>query len=319
MLLLSTLLFQGLIAALWLAGLRLAVRPMAPLTWMVLQVVVVMLPPISVLLLFSEILPLPQAWVLLRIPLWQEGAASLGWPIAIPAIVLLVGTSGIFIAQELLPTVWVKRRIRREEKVADERLNEALARVITLAGRHGAGKRMARLRIYRMASLESFAALHGFWRPVVLVSDGLLGRLNGDDELDAVVAHEAAHLIAGGNVLFFTVWLFRALQAFNPATLVVWRSLILARELAADQVAVGITGRPLDLASALLQRYADDNTAAGSSLVERTRREIVKRAHIASTRLRVDELLGHAHRGMPPSLSVVLAVISLGAVLVWVR
>jgi Zn-dependent protease with chaperone function len=43
------------------------------------------------------------------------------------------------------------------------------------------------------------ASLAGLWRPRLLLADGVLGAL-GPDELDAVVAHELAHLRARDNL-----------------------------------------------------------------------------------------------------------------------
>jgi Zn-dependent protease with chaperone function len=319
MIVFSTLLFQGLVAALWLAGLRFTIRPMAPLTWMLLLLVVIVLPPICVFLSFVGILPVPETWALLRISLWQDAAYSLGWFFAIPFGVLLLGTTGIFVAQELLPTLLSSDRLARKLREVDARLDESLARINVLAEGKGVGKRIAHLKIYRLNSQQPLAALHGLMRPVVLVSDGLLRRLKNDAELDAVVAHEAAHLIAGGNRTFVLVWIFRSVQAFNPLTLVAWRSLILARELAADQLAVEITGQPLDLASALLQRYGSNGDKSDFSFIARTRREITRRAQVSTTRLRVGELLGQGHRALPVPVSLLLAVLLLGGILLWVR
>ncbi|WP_323676269.1 zinc metalloprotease HtpX [Halorubellus sp. PRR65] len=125
---------------------------------------------------------------------------------------------------------------------------------------------------------NAFAAGRSQSAATVCVTTGLLETLD-DDELEAVVAHELAH-VKNRDVMIMTVasffsaiamfvlrwgWLFGGGDDENPSVLVamvasfvVWilsfllmRALSRYREFAADRGAVAITGRPSALASAL--------------------------------------------------------------------
>ncbi len=128
-------------------------------------------------------------------------------------------------------------------------------------------------------------------RPTVLVSRGLLEVLD-DDELDAVLAHELAHVGNGDlRVMSLAVVplltaeelderIFRATQPLNTplqtvSGVLLWVAYVAVgvfsrgRELAADDAAARITGAPGTLASALETLYGAD--PAETDLRERTR------------------------------------------------
>lgn len=95
-----------------------------------------------------------------------------------------------------------------------------------------------------------FAGQVGLWRPQLVVSQGLLDTLNGE-QLAAVLAHEQAHAYYG-DTFWFLVWgWLRRLTAWLPRTAQLWQELLLLRELRADHWAATQVD-PLTLAESLL-------------------------------------------------------------------
>jgi hypothetical protein len=92
----------------------------------------------------------------------------------------------------------------------------------------------------------------GSRRPVLLIDRTLLDRLDGG-ELEGVLAHELAHLRRRDNLVAAIVGTVRDLTFFIPGSGWALTHLHRERELAADQAAVAVTGRPGALASGLLK------------------------------------------------------------------
>lgn len=88
--------------------------------------------------------------------------------------------------------------------------------------------------------------------PIIVLDAGLVERLD-DGELEGVLAHELAHVRRRDNVVAGILGAVRDAVFFAPGVGWAVRHLHRERELAADQVAVGATGRPGALASGLLK------------------------------------------------------------------
>lgn len=86
----------------------------------------------------------------------------------------------------------------------------------------------------------------------ILVSDDLIETLD-HRELNAILAHEVAHLESRDVPVVFVAGLLRDVVAWNPVAHIAWRRLLIDRELEADRRAVLMTGDPLCLASGLLK------------------------------------------------------------------
>lgn len=78
-----------------------------------------------------------------------------------------------------------------------------------------------------------FAAQIGFWQPQLVVSQGLLSQLSAE-QIQAVVAHEQAHVYYRDTFWFFWLGWFRQLMAWLPHTEPLWQELLLLREIRAD-------------------------------------------------------------------------------------
>ncbi len=114
--------------------------------------------------------------------------------------------------------------------------------------------------------------------PVIVLDGDLVARLD-DDELEGVIAHELAHVKRRDNFVAGVVGVVRDAMFFAPGTGWAVRHLHRERELAADQTAVLVTGRPGALASGLLKvldhaprtAHACASLAPSAGLVDRVR------------------------------------------------
>jgi Zn-dependent protease with chaperone function len=213
------------------------------------------------------------------------------------AVVLLAGTALLFVVQEVVPLLRELRPAPKAARHPDPALSEALARVFERF--HAAGVRLPPgppLHVVLADTEEPIAALDGMVRPVLVVSRGLVDKLDAFG-LEAVMAHEVAHFLQGGNRRLAALWVLRALQAPNPAALVFFRLLVEAREAAADALAAQVTGRPAVLAQALLALHTSPKAHGAEGTLGRARARVLRKAEVAATRLRVRTLLdgpGHA-------------------------
>jgi Zn-dependent protease with chaperone function len=88
--------------------------------------------------------------------------------------------------------------------------------------------------------------------PAIVVSGGLTELLD-DQELEAVLAHEVAHIKARDTWLKLFATCYRRLFPFDPIILMAEAAIHRETELRADEMAARTTGKPLALASALLK------------------------------------------------------------------
>ena len=92
----------------------------------------------------------------------------------------------------------------------------------------------------------------GARNPRILISNDLIEHFD-EHELEAILAHEIAHLEARDVPIIFTAGILRDAVGWNPISHVAFRRLITDRELEADRRAATLTGRPLAVASGLLK------------------------------------------------------------------
>lgn len=87
-------------------------------------------------------------------------------------------------------------------------------------------------------------------RPRLVLSTWMVARLDAR-EMEGVLAHELAHLARRDYLVVWLVLLLRDAFCYLPSSWVAFRQLQHQQELTCDDLAVGVTGRPLALASAL--------------------------------------------------------------------
>ena len=89
-------------------------------------------------------------------------------------------------------------------------------------------------------------------RPVVVISQRLLSLLK-KDEVEAVIAHELAHVKNSDTTLKAMVTAYRVALPQDPFMRLAEAAFHREREMVADETAVKATGKPLSLTSALLK------------------------------------------------------------------
>lgn len=81
-----------------------------------------------------------------------------------------------------------------------------------------------------------YSAQVGFWDSQLIISRGLIAALD-QPHLEAVIAHEKAHLHYRDTFWFFWLGWIRSFSFWLPQTEVLWQELLLLRELRADRKA----------------------------------------------------------------------------------
>jgi Zn-dependent protease with chaperone function len=178
-------------------------------------------------------------WLSLPLPgggrAWAVGAA------------VAAGSASLFALQELLPAL--ARRppgMRRGRPYRAGELPALDAALVEVRAAYGAWVPSVRVT----EEGDPMACLAGAWRMRLLVSRRLVAMLT-PRELSAVLAHEAAHALRGDLRAGWAWFVLRALQAFSPAALLIFRWILADQERACDRLAVSRTGDAPALASAL--------------------------------------------------------------------
>ncbi|WP_270171256.1 M56 family metallopeptidase [Paenibacillus sp. SYP-B4298] len=112
------------------------------------------------------------------------------------------------------------------------------------------GLEQGRLAVIRQEQPLAFTV--GFWRPVIVLSSGLLALLN-EEELEAVIEHESFHQKNKDACKLWTLRLIAEGLWFIPLTRWSYQSYHILSEVLADQYAISRMGTARGLGSALLK------------------------------------------------------------------
>lgn len=165
--------------------------------------------------------------------------------------VLLVGlsVSSFMLVRRAVGALIVRRVISRSVPLGGERgrrVDDAVVRLSAAAGL----KQPPAVLVIDTGITGAFAL--GVRHKRIVLSRDVLDALD-DDELEATLAHEIAHLESRDVQLTFVAGLMRDLVAWNPLGHLAFRRLMQDRELEADRRAAALTRRPLAVASGLLK------------------------------------------------------------------
>jgi len=180
-------------------------------------------------------------------------------PMAVP---IVAGTWALIAAVRLLMRAAAMVRVRRAAVRAVEGTEQVPRRLERLARSVAAGLEVPAPELGVVDSCRGGAYVVGTRAPILVVGRSLLNALD-DEELEAVLAHELAHVRRRDTPVASALGTVRDLMFFVPGGGWAVRQLHRERELAADQVAVELTGRPGALASGLLKVL--DEAPAGPS------------------------------------------------------
>ncbi len=201
-----------------------------------LQFLVLMAPIVSLGLAIAGLHHFSGRVCFLRVPPWDQ---LLG--LALPLIMTLVALGGVVLG--LVRIALMACVVRRRGLPADGELQSFAA---ALADRLG----VSRPRVLLCAYDHPLALISGFCRPTLLLSTWMVERLDRR-ELESVLAHELAHAARRDYLVIWLATMLRDAFCYLPTSWIAYRQLQHEKELACDDVAVGLTQRPLALASAL--------------------------------------------------------------------
>lgn len=105
-------------------------------------------------------------------------------------------------------------------------------------------------KVHIVANSLPYSAQIGWWQPKLVITQGLLDILD-QEHLEAVLAHEQAHLDYRDPFWFLWLGWLRSFTAWLPQTEILWQELLLLREMRADRQAAQQVD-PLILAESLL-------------------------------------------------------------------
>ncbi|WP_084069411.1 M56 family metallopeptidase [Paraburkholderia heleia] len=170
--------------------------------------------------------------------------------------------------------LWVRRIGQALPDWPDTRWQDSVS---ALAARCG----LLRPVVLHVTAHRSSPLTIGWWRPLVLVPAALLTRMP-PDLLEAVLAHEVAHIKRADYLVNLLQSVNEALLFYHPAVWWLSRQIRIERECVADQIAATLIQNPRRLALALEQldtlqsTHADcapvAQSAQGGQLLDRIRR-----------------------------------------------
>ncbi len=173
------------------------------------------------------------------------------WPLgALAGVGMVLGSGRVWLVWRRERAILAACRAPASERAVAAQ--EGLRRLSEAAGLH----RLPRLLVYPRGA---YVCALGLRRPAIVVSENLLRSLD-EEEIEAILAHEVAHLCRRDYVRNWLGLLARAALFFLPAGILSGWRFAEARERQADDLAVAYTGKPLALAAALVavwQRRAE--------------------------------------------------------------
>lgn len=192
---------------------------------------------------------------LLHLLLFADSSSRVVTPYALSGtagswiLVFGIAVSSFMLIRRLLGAGMVARLVRRCSEIPEPAGAHVRTVVEQLAGKAGL-KKVPGVLLLPAGAPGAFAV--GTRRSRILISRDLLGKLD-PDELEAILAHEVAHLEAHDCQVMYTAGFLRDLVAWNPIAHLSYRRLMTDRELEADRRASSLTGRPLAVAASLVK------------------------------------------------------------------
>src|SRR5216684_4320151 len=200
------------------------------------QCLVLAVPTVSLMLGIGGLHHFNGRACLRQAPFWDS---LLGVALPVAMGVVAVGALSLGIVRLAL----MARVVARSSVLADPEL-QSLAD--DLAGRLDSPRCRVLLRVYD----RPLAFTSGIVRPTVLLSTWMVEHLDRR-ELEAVLAHELGHVTRRDYLMIWLATMLRDAFFYVPTSWAAYRQIQREKEFACDDTVVGMTRRPLALASAL--------------------------------------------------------------------
>jgi beta-lactamase regulating signal transducer with metallopeptidase domain len=300
----------GLLAALALHLLRDA-RPQARYAVACMALLACTMMPIAYVLFAQWVPPTPSAVPVQGAAFMQAATLAVGsvpvspgWMArfegALPTIVMLWAAGACTLSLRMgVGLLWIQR-LRGTPQAPMQR--EWQARLDALAQRFGLRRAVALRLVATLASPVSA----GWWRPVVLLPAGLLARMP-IDLVEALLAHELAHIKRHDYLVNLLQNLAEALLFYHPVTWWLSRRIRIEREHIADGLAAEVTGQPRRLALALseLAEWSCSHTVAPSSP------HLAQAAHGGHLMSRIEQLVRPGQRPVRGGIALPLVGVAV--------
>jgi uncharacterized protein (TIGR03435 family) len=191
----------------------------------------------------AEVAGIPQT----MLPIWlAPEASSLQWLTWMQSWTLPVWCAGVVLCSlRLIAGCSKAHSLARFGKDPEDIIRTMVAAVRERIGL----KRDVRLVL---CESEEGVAMFGWLKPVVLLPPSALIGLR-PDELEAVIAHELAHILRHDYAINVLQSVVETILFFHPMTWWISKQIRTERELCCDRVAVRVCGRPRNYAQALLK------------------------------------------------------------------
>lgn len=168
-----------------------------------------------------------------------------GWCIAFLVLMGMGGTGGLAI----LGFCWQQSRIEQQGSLLAESASPSVQQSISQLSRQLGVKTPV---VHILPTQRSMAFAVGIRQPRIYLAQWFLDHLT-TVELEQVLAHELAHIQRQDNLIALSSTFFLGATFFLPTSWWAFRHLLRERELAADELAVRLTGKPIALARALVK------------------------------------------------------------------
>ncbi|GBE00069.1 heat shock protein HtpX [bacterium BMS3Abin07] len=231
-------------------------------------------------------------------------------PLGIFFILIFLVVSIIFVFQELLPII----RHMFESKENDFEVREPDDDSIVKRALQKLPAERPDVYIFEDFNHVLFSTTGN--HPAIYISDGFAGDLN-EDQMEAALAHEFAHISRSRRPILILVYLFRVLMFFNPVVLLEFRKIVHDEEKICDDMAVSISEKPVALAETLRKQFSGtdspDLVKPGKIAdIKETLKDYSHNVHIENRIKRLNEgLSGRQKRGWPPFILTVIIIIIL--------
>ena len=186
---------------------------------------------------FAEWIPTPLSW-------WQRVELNVSAYQHITASLWLLGFC--FFMLRMIGGLWYVQRIKEKNSLPLPSVVQDLARQV--AAKLG----MRRLPSVMASTRINSPAVIGWIKPVVLFPVALVNQLS-TEELEAVLAHELAHIIRQDYLLNILQTLAEAMLYFNPAVWLLSTIIRREREHSCDDMALQVCAHPIAYAKTLLK------------------------------------------------------------------
>lgn len=255
----------SLLAAVTVELLLYAWRVQDPSVAIAFRLIVLAIPPVAPMLFAAlspgrDSEPFRQGVTLLNLRNWLGPEPSIFQPVWAVLLAAMVSTT-ILLAG--LDVVGFLRRLRACRACSHQLLAQPPSRLPEVVRRLDArGLRLPPVLVAPQPGPTAFTA--GLLHPSILVSPAIVELLD-DEELEGVLAHEAAHVERQDNWLGWLTFALRIASFYNPVVQFTYHRIGHDVERVCDARAVVVTGKPLALASALIKVFRSSRSAAAES------------------------------------------------------